>query len=191
MQVGDDVPVATRQAVSVTDPAAPIVNDIEFRKTGVILRVKPLINSDGLVTMQVEQEVSSVSSTAAGALTPTISQRRIVSTIAVYSGQMVVLGGLVSERTNKFANRVPIVEKVPVVGDLVGKTDDTGARSELVVFIQPKVIRDASDATQIADELRARLGELAPDDRRRKRVLRFQDRRRFLAPPPPDYIPAK
>ena len=60
LQVGDDVPVATRQAVSVTDPAAPIINDIEFRKTGVILRVKPVINSDGLVTMQVEQEVSCI-----------------------------------------------------------------------------------------------------------------------------------
>lgn len=179
LQVGDDVPIATRQAVSVTDPAAPIVNDIEFRKTGVILKVTPQINSDGLVTMEVEQEISQVSSTQTngqtGTLTPTISQRRIVSTISVYSGQMVVLGGLVSERTSKFANRVPILEKVPLVGDAVGKTDDSGARTELVIFIQPQVIRDASDATHIADELRARLGSLAPDDRRRRRVLKFKD----------------
>ncbi len=181
LQVGDDVPIATRQAVSVTDPAAPIVNDIEFRKTGVILKVTPQINSDGLVTMEVEQEISQVSSTQAngqtGTLTPTISQRRIVSTISVYSGQMVVLGGLVTERTSKFANRVPILERVPVVGDAVGKTDDGGARTELVIFIQPQVIRDASDATRIADELRERLGSLAPDDRRRRRVLKFKDDR--------------
>ena len=69
-----------------------------------------------------------------------------------------VLGGLVSERTSKFANRVPILERVPVVGDAVGKTDDAGDRTELVVFIQPQVIRDAADATRIADELRERLG---------------------------------
>lgn len=196
LQVGDDVPIATRQAVSVTDPAAPIVNDIEFRKTGVILKVTPQINSDGLVTMEVEQEISQVSSTQAngqtGTLTPTISQRRIVSTISVYSGQMVVLGGLVSERTSKFANRVPILEKVPVVGDAVGKTDDAGARTELVIFIQPQVIRDASDATHIADELRARLGSLAPDDRRRRRVLKFKDDwRDRLGGREASYIPAK
>ncbi|MGI9426565.1 MAG: type II secretion system secretin GspD, partial [Hyphomicrobiaceae bacterium] len=180
IQVGDDVPIATRQAVSVTDPAAPIVNDIEFRKTGVILRVTPQINSDGLVTMEVEQENSSVASTTPGSLTPTISQRRIVSTISVYSGQMVVMGGLVSEQTNKFANRIPVLERVPVVGDAVGKTDDKGARTELVLFIQPRVIRDAADATRIADEIRARLGSLAPDDRRRRRVLKFDDDRHRL-----------
>ena len=181
LQVGEDVPIATRQAVSVTDPAAPIVNNIEFRKTGVILKVTPRINSDGLVTMDVEQEISAVATATtegqAGTLTPTISQRRIVSTISVYSGQMVVLGGLVSERTSKFANRVPILERVPVVGDAVGKTDDAGDRTELVVFIQPQVIRDAADATRIADELRERLGSLAPDDRRRRRVLKFDDSR--------------
>ncbi|HUS96069.1 MAG TPA: type II secretion system secretin GspD [Hyphomicrobiaceae bacterium] len=179
LQIGDDVPIATRQAVSVTDPAAPIVNNIEFRKTGVILKVTPRINSDGLVTMVVEQEISAVASASAeqqtGTLTPTISQRRIVSTISVYSGQMVVLGGLVSERTSKLANRVPILEKVPVVGELVGKTDDVGGRTELVIFIQPQVIRGASDAPRIAAELRERLGTLAPDDRRRRRVLRFKD----------------
>ena len=179
LQVGEDVPIATRQAVSVTDPAAPIVNSIVFRKTGVILKVTPRINSNGLVTMDIEQEISAVASTnttgQTGTLTPTISQRRIVSTISVYSGQMVVLGGLVSERTSKFANRVPILERVPVVGDAVGKTDDAGKRTELVVFIQPQVIRDAADATRIADELRERLGSLAPDDRRRRRVLKFNN----------------
>ncbi|MFT7576162.1 MAG: general secretion pathway protein D [Alphaproteobacteria bacterium] len=184
LQVGDDVPIATRQAQSITDPAAPIVNNIEFRKTGVILKVTPRINSDGLVTIKVEQEISSVVAPQAGAqgttLTPTISQRRIASTISVYSGQMVVLGGLVTERTSKFANRVPILEHIPIAGDLVGKTDDAGQRTELVIFIQPQVIRDASDATRIADELRARMGALAPDDRRRRRMLRFKKRRNSL-----------
>ncbi len=181
LQVGDDVPIATRQAQSITDPAAPIVNNIEFRKTGVILKVTPRINSDGLVTINVEQEISSVVAPTAGTqasnLTPTISQRRIASTISVYSGQMVVLGGLVTERTNKFANRVPILEHIPIAGELVGKTDDSGRRTELVVFIQPQVIRDASDATRIAEELRERIGSLAPDDRRRRRMLRFKKRR--------------
>ena len=180
LQVGDDVPISTRQAVSVTDPEAPIVNNIEFRKTGVILKVTPRINSDGLVTMEVEQEISAVTGATtegqAGTLTPTISQRRVASTISVYSGQMVVLGGLVTERANKFANRVPIIERIPLLGDALGKTDDKGDRTELVVFIQPQVIRDAADATMIANELRHRLGLLAPDDRRRNRVLQFQEK---------------
>lgn len=165
LQVGDEVPITTRQATSVTDPLAPVVNTIEFRDTGVILKVKPRVNSSGLVTMEIEQEISNVSGTAAtatGTLTPTISQRKISSVIAVYSGQMVVLGGLISEREEKNKNRVPIFEHVPIIGDLVGSTNNSKVRTELVVFLRPKVIRDGHDASLVAQELRSRLRSMSP-----------------------------
>jgi general secretion pathway protein D len=166
LQVGDEVPVATRQVSSVTDPDAPLVNEIQFRDTGVILKVTPRINSNGLVTMDVQQEISSVvASTASGdsgALTPTISQRRISSMIAVQDGQMVVLGGLISEQSDKQKSRVPVLSKIPLLGDVIGDTSRSKQRKELIVFLQPKVIKDGADASQLAEELRSRMQFLAP-----------------------------
>jgi general secretion pathway protein D len=166
LQVGDEVPVATRQVSSVTDPDAPLVNEIQFRDTGVILKVTPRINSNGLVTMDVQQEISSVvASTSAGdsgTLTPTISQRRISSMIAVQDGQMVVLGGLISEQSDKQKSRVPVINRIPILGDVIGDTSRGKQRKELIVFLQPKVIKDGADASQLAEEVRSRMQFLAP-----------------------------
>ena len=166
LQVGEDIPVATRSAVSVIDAQAPVVNEIDYRQTGVILKVTPRINSSGLVTMEVEQEISTVTSTTVagelGGLTPTVAQRRITSTIAVQDGQMVVLGGLISEAVEKNKKRIPIVGKIPYLGDIVGDTQRKKVRRELIVFLRPQVIREARDASQVAQELRARMESLAP-----------------------------
>lgn len=166
LQVGDEVPIATRQVSSVTDPDAPLVNEIKFRDTGVILKVTPRINTNGLVTMDIEQEISSVvnatSSGDSGTLTPTISQRRIASMIAVQNGQMVVLGGLISEQVDKEKSRVPGLEKIPYLGDIIGDNSAKKVRKELIVFLQPKIIAGSGDASQAAEELRSRMQFLAP-----------------------------
>jgi general secretion pathway protein D len=166
LQVGDEVPVATRQVSSVTDPDAPLVNEVQFRDTGVILKVTPRINSNGLVTMDVQQEISSVvASTSegdAGTLTPSISQRRISSMIAVQDGQMVVLGGLISEQSDKQKSRVPVINRIPILGDVIGDTSPSKQRKELIVFLQPRVIKDGADASQLAEEVRSRMQFLAP-----------------------------
>jgi general secretion pathway protein D len=164
LQVGDEVPITTRSATGVINPDAPVVNEIEYKNTGVILKVTPRINSNGLVTMDIEQEISAVTGPASSeTLTPTISQRRISSTIAVESGQMVVLGGLISEQHNRDKSRIPVLGKIPYVGDVLGgNTDNSKARTELVVFLQPVVIRDPKDAARVAEEMRARMQSLAP-----------------------------
>ena len=98
LQVGDQVPVATASATVLTGTGAPVVNTIDYRNTGVILRVVPRINANGNVLLDVEQEISNVAAGSAGSLTPTVSQRRVKSSIAVASGQTVLLAGLISER---------------------------------------------------------------------------------------------
>lgn len=168
LQVGDEVPITTRQASSVIDPDAPLVNEIQFKNTGVILKVTPRISSNGLVTMEIEQELSAVSSSiSAGGdsatLTPTISQRRISSNIAVQSGQMVVLGGLISERLDDQKSRIPVLRKIPYLGDILGgDTDSTKSRAELVVFLRPTVIRNPEEAGQVAEAVRAGMQSMAP-----------------------------
>ena len=79
LQVGDQVPVATASATVLSGTGAPVVNTIDYRNTGVILRVVPRINANGNVLLDVEQEISNVAAGTAGSLTPTVSQRRVRS----------------------------------------------------------------------------------------------------------------
>lgn len=161
LKVGDVVPVTTSQTTGVENPNAPIVSSIQFRDTGVILKVIPRVNSSGLVTMDIEQEISAVAGQAGPTLTPTISQRRIASTISVYSGQMVALGGLISEQQNRDKSGLPVINKIPILGEIIGTNSRETKRTELIVFIRPQVIRDPRDARAVAEELRSRLHSMS------------------------------
>jgi len=161
--VGDQIPVTTRTAQSVEVPTAPIVNNIDYRNTGVILRVMPRINANGNVLLDVEQEISSVAQTAtADTLTPTVSQRKVRSSIAVASGQTVLLGGLISERHDKTRSGVPGLDQVPGLGALFSHTIGTMERTELIIFIRPQIIRNGVDAQHVAEALRAQMRGFAP-----------------------------
>ena len=162
LKVGDEVPVSTQQTAAIEVPNAPIVSSIRFRDTGVILKVIPRVNSSGLVTMDIEQEISAVVPQPGGpSLTPTISQRRIASTISVYSGQMVALGGLISEQRNLDKSGLPVINRIPILGEIIGSNERGMKRTELIVFIRPQVIRDPRDARDVAEELRSRLQLMA------------------------------
>jgi general secretion pathway protein D len=167
LQVGDEVPIATRSAVSTIDPTAPIVNEIEQRETGVILTVTPRVNASGLVTLDIEQEISDVDDTiVTGINSPSIRQRRIQTVVAVQSGETVALGGLIRETRDRGNAGIPILHEIPIIGSLFGSTSDTRERTELLVVITPRVVRNNSDARQITDDLRKRLRSISPLDRK-------------------------
>jgi len=164
LNVGDDVPIVTRSSVSVTDPDAPIVNNVEYRSTGVILSVRPRINSEGVVSLMISQEVSRLASTGVQVLNnnPLIQQRKIASRVNVRSGQTVVLGGLIQDNDVRNEEKVPLLGDIPILGELFKSTNDTTARTELLIFITPRVIRDAEDARAVSEELRSRMRAFAP-----------------------------
>lgn len=158
LQVGDQVPVATRSSVSTVDSAAPVVNTIEFKDTGVILKVTPRVNAGGLVMIEIEQEVSSVvSTTTSGIDSPTIQQRRIKSTVAVRSGETVALGGMIQELVQTRDSGIPFISRIPIIGNLFKSNRDTTSRTELLILITPRVISNFEEAREITAELRARL----------------------------------
>ena len=162
IKVGDEVPITTQQQQS-TAAESTVVNNIEFRDTGVLLSVTPRVNAGGLVTMEIEQEVSNVSPGSDPlSLTPTIQQRRITSTVAVKSGHTVVLGGLIRENKTLVRSGIPVLYKLPFVGPLFGTTSDGEQRTELVVLITPRVIQSAHDADAILNEFRDHLDSLKP-----------------------------
>jgi general secretion pathway protein D len=156
LQVGDQIPVTTGTA-TVLNSSNQVVNTIDYRNTGIILRVVPRVNFNGNVVLDIEQEISNVANSDP-TLTPTVSQRKVKSSIAVASGQTVLLAGLISERRDKGRQGLPIFEQIPKVGDLFGHQAGTAQRIELIMFIRPQVIRDSVDAHYVAEELRSKLG---------------------------------
>ena len=163
LQVGDQVPIATQSAVSVSDSNAPVVNSIEFRDTGVILAVTPRVNAGGLVTLEVRQEVSDVVATTTSQLnSPTIQQRSIESTVAVQSGDTIALGGLIQDRNQEAQSGVPLLSEIPILGNLFKTTSEAQRRTELLVLITPRVVRDRGEAKDVTEELRRRLSGIEP-----------------------------
>ncbi|HMN72280.1 MAG TPA: type II secretion system secretin GspD [Rhodoblastus sp.] len=158
LQVGDQVPVQTGNA-TVLSTSNTVVSTVDYKNTGIILRVLPRITSSGSVTLDVEQEISSVpnSDGTTQSLTPTISERKVKSTINVMSGQTVLLAGLISNNYSRGRNGIPVLDQVPVVGDLFTQQTKGGVRTELIVFIKPQIIRDPVEASVIASELRAKM----------------------------------
>jgi general secretion pathway protein D len=165
LQVGDQVPVATASATVLSGAGSPVVNTIDYRNTGVILRVVPRINANGNVLLDIEQEISNVAAGSAGSLTPTVSQRRVKSSIAVASGQTVLLAGLISERSDSSRTGLPLIDQLGEIGKLLGSNNKTAQRTELIIFIRPQIIRDGVDAMRVAEELRTKLrGRIGTSD---------------------------
>jgi general secretion pathway protein D len=167
LQVGDQVPVTTGSA-NVLTTQNTIVNSIDYRNTGIILRVQPRINFNGNVLLEVEQEISNVADTGSqNSLTPTISQRRVKSSILVTTGQTVLLAGLIGETQSKRRDGIPLLDQLPVVGDAFSNSNRKAIqRTELIIFIRPQIIRDGVDASFIAEELRSKMrGDKVGSDR--------------------------
>jgi general secretion pathway protein D len=166
LQVGDQVPISVRSSQSVIGSDAPVVNEIEYRDTGVILDIIPRVNSNGMVVLDIIQEVSDVVATTAAdatvteTITPTIAQRRIASTVSVSSGETVALGGLIRDSDTDAVTGVPLLSDIPILGNLFKTTSDVQRRTELLVLLTPRVVRDSNDARTTTNELRSRLRAL-------------------------------
>ncbi|SED13280.1 general secretion pathway protein D [Rhizobiales bacterium GAS188] len=157
LQVGDQVPVTTGSA-TVLSTSNTVVNTVDYKNTGIILRVQPRINSNGNVLLDVEQEISNVANNnATGTLTPTLSQRKVKSSILVASGQTVLLAGLISENQNRGRSGIPVLDRLPYVGDAFTQNTNSNVRTELIIFIRPQIIRDGVDAAFVAEELRSKM----------------------------------
>jgi general secretion pathway protein D len=161
LEVGDEVPIATQSAVSTIDPDAPIVNSISYRNTGVILTVQPRVNSSGFVTLTIEQEVSDVvPTTTSGIDSPTFRNRRIKSSVTVKDGATIALGGLIRDGRTEGTQGIPVLSRIPVLGTLFGQTTDNAQRTELLVLLTPRVVRNPEEADSVTHELKQRLQSL-------------------------------
>ena len=163
--VGAAVPIPTAQIQSTVTTGAPIVNTVQYVDTGVILKVTPLVNANGQITLDVGQEVSQVATPTAqtastSSLGPTITERRLQSSVTVQDGETVALGGLIQDTHSNTKNGIPLLSDIPVIGAAFGTTDRNVQRTELLVLLSPRIIHNAADARAATDELRSRLHTL-------------------------------
>jgi general secretion pathway protein D len=158
LQVGNQVPISTGSATVLTANNT-VVNTVDYRNTGIILRVSPRVSANGNVRLEIEQEISNVvpSTNAAANLTPTISERKVKSSISIANGQTVLLAGLIQDQKNENKSGIPLLDELQGIGNAFATQDNTKSRTELIIFIRPQIIRDSFDAHTVSEELRSKL----------------------------------
>ena len=180
LQIGDQVPITTQSATSVLGPGAPVVNSVSYRDTGVILSITPRINESGRVLLEIEQEVSTVvSTTSSGIDSPTIRQRRIRTGVVVSNGEALTLGGMIQESKTLARSQMPILGDLPFLGNAFKQKDNRYGKTELIIIITPRVMRNLDEARQVTDEYRREFERHVLHDRNKLRRLEKGVRRTF------------
>ena len=163
LQVGNEVPVKTQSTTNVQSADGTIVSSIEYRNTGVLMTLTPRVNDNGLVLLDIVQEVSDVSqTTTSGIDSPSFTQRKFTSSIAIQDGETVALGGLISDSRVTSRVGLPLLSEIPYLGSLFSTSSETGGRTELLVLITPHVIRTNEDSRGVTREIREKMKAISP-----------------------------
>ena len=154
IHVGDQQPIQSRQTV--TD-GGNVQSSIEYKDTGVKLEVTPTVNDGGLVTLDVKQSVTDVGPVDTATQQRSFLNRDVSSRIAVRNGDSAVLGGLIRDNSTSGKSGIPLLMDIPVVGNLFSTTSDVTARTELLVFITPRVVESSEELRSLSVEMKERM----------------------------------
>lgn len=166
VKVGSEVPIITRQATGdeTVEGTTAIIQDVQFRSTGVQLNVTPRVYSGGRIDIEISQEVSEAQPTQSSNInSPTILTRNVETRLSLEDGSSVLLGGLISNTETQGDSRVPFLGDIPWLGQFFRSDSTSGTRTELMVLVSPYLIRDGADARELTEAFRKRL-ELQQDD---------------------------
>ena len=159
IEVGEQVPIPTGE--SMTDGGTTITS-IQYRDTGVLLRVTPHINSSGLVKMDLAQEVSEIGTefkisevTASSFLT-----RKAQTSLVIADGQTIVIGGLMRTKSDKNSSGIPYLKNIPILGYLFGGMSDDFDKTELIFLVTPRVITPRAEADAVTKDFSARVDRI-------------------------------
>ena len=161
INVGDQQPIQSQSTVT---NGGNVQNSITYRPTGVQLTVTPSVNDGGLVTLDIEQTVSDVGAVDAATGQRSFLERAVSSRIAIRSGESVVLGGLIRDNETEGQSGVPVLKDIPLVGALFSTTSVSSTRTELLIFITPRVMESDQDLRDLNLEMRSRMRGLTDFD---------------------------
>ena len=160
INIGDQVPVRTSESTN-TGTAGDdsiVTSTIQFVETGVTLEVAPRVSKGGNVVMDIFQSIRTAEVTGTSSIdSPTINQRQVQTSVAVQSGETIVLGGLIQDNDGRSNEGIPGLRNLPIAGVLFGTTTKNSTRTELLVLITPTAVRDAIESKEATEELRDKL----------------------------------
>jgi general secretion pathway protein D len=159
IKVGNRISVQTQSQTGVSTGTG-VVNSFQYLETGVLLAVTPRINSGGMVTLEINQEVSQPGNTPSGNPNPDVLTRNAKTSVQVASGESVVLGGLIQEATGRDTSGIPLLSKIPIIGAAFGSQHFRRNRTELVMVVTPRIVSDVGQARDATEELRRKLPAL-------------------------------
>lgn len=163
LNTGTQIPVASTIINPDIGGTNNTLSQVQFRQTGVTLQVTPRVGRDGLVFMEIEQEVSSPSTggvQVGGNVS--VDTNTLNTEVAVQSGDTIMLAGMILQNREDSKSGLPFISRLPVLGSLFGNQSSETVRRELLIFITPTVIRDPLEARRLTDEYGKRFRALEP-----------------------------
>ena len=159
IEVGNEIPIITSNSQSIDSPDAPVIQTIQYRKTGVLLSINPIVQAGGMVDLQISQELSEQTTSSASAVTgsPTILTRKVETALALHDGGSVLLGGLISSSKSTGQQGIPGLGKIPLIGRLFRTDIATDTQTELLMLVSVYVIDSHEDAVELTESLRERI----------------------------------
>ena len=165
LNVGTNIPIQSTTFNTDTNTNGTI-SQVQYLQTGKILKVRPRVTKDGMVFLDIVQEVSSADSVATDckdtACNPRISVSKLKTEAAVQSGQTVMLAGLIDDQVERGSSGIPGLSRIPVIGGLFGTQKSNKSRSETIILITPTIVRDAQEAADLTDEYSRRFRAMEP-----------------------------
>ena len=158
IKVGDRIPIPANATVG--GATNVITTTTQYIDTGVLLQVTPHINAGGLVTLEVDAEVSTPGTSTDPNVGPPINTRSVQTLLAVPTGQTMIMGGLITETKQNTSAGLPLIARIPVLGGLFGNQNLKNNRTELVLFITPRVVENEVDTKRFIEEMRRKMERL-------------------------------
>ncbi len=165
IEVGSDIPTSssTTQAADTTT-ISTLIQNIEYKTVGIKLKIKPSINNEKTVVLDIEQEVSdqlsNVTVGQAGYTYPSFSTRKTKTSVIVPDKQTIVIGGIMKEKKDKSYQGVPLLSSIPLLGNLFRYTVNTSSRTELIMILTPHVVANRTEADVLTTEFTEKLKQV-------------------------------
>ncbi len=152
VQVGTEVPVLSSSATDNTGGAGTIIQQVEYRSTGIILSIEPIVFSDNRIDLTISQEVSSTLPGPGVQGNPVFNNTNVSTLLSLEDGGTAVIGGLIQDNVTRDNSGVPFIKDVPVLGSLFSTNSTSVDRTELVILIKAYVVRGQEDRSAFANK---------------------------------------
>jgi general secretion pathway protein D len=162
LNVGSRIPIESVTVNPGTGTDGLAYSQVQYLDTGIILKVRPRITREGMVFLDIVQEVSSPGARQPGERNVRIDTRRVKTETAVPDGNTVMLAGLISDGVTRGSSGFPGLSRIPVIGGLFGRQTSRTERNEVIVLLTPKVVRNPLEARELTDEYGRRFRALEP-----------------------------